>query len=171
MADSNVSGLTAQTAVNVDDAVDLFYIWDNSETGQARSKKITVTELKKLVGKGGIQVNVQSSGVGTPIATGELRLNIVALANGEFTEATVLAGQTGSIVFDIYKDTYANYPPTVANTITASAKPTITTAIKSQDTTLTGWTKTFSKGDIFRINVDSVTDIEFATLILPATRN
>ena len=53
-------------------------------------------------------------------------------------EVTMLADQTGSIVVDVWKNTYASYPPTVANTITASAKPTITTAVKSKDSTLTG---------------------------------
>ena len=46
---------------------------------------------------------------------------------------TLLADQTGSIVIDIWKDTYAAYPPTVADTITASAKPTLSSALKSQD--------------------------------------
>ena len=32
----------------------------------------------------------------------------------------LLADQSGSIVIDIWKDTYANYPPTVADTITAA---------------------------------------------------
>ena len=32
---------------------------------------------------------------------------------------------SGSIVFDIWVDSQANFPPTVADTITASAKPTI----------------------------------------------
>ena len=41
---------------------------------------------------------------------------------------TLLADQTGSIVIDIWKDSYAAYPPTVADTITASAKPTLSSA-------------------------------------------
>jgi len=64
---------------------------------------------------------------------------------------------SGSIVVDIWKDTYANFPPTVADTITASAKPILSAATKSIDTTLTGWTKSISAGDILRYNVDSVT--------------
>lgn len=73
---------------------------------------------------------------------------------------TLLADQSGSIVVDIWKDTYANYPPTVADTITAAAKPTITTAVKSQDATLTGWTTAIAAGDILRFNVDSATSIQ-----------
>lgn len=82
------------------------------------------------------------------------------------TGVRLLADQSGSIVFDIWKDTYANYPPTVADTITASAKPTITTATKSEDTTLTGWTKTIAAGDTLRFNIDSVTTCTRVVLTL-----
>ena len=84
----------------------------------------------------------------------------------EILEVVLLADQTGDIVVDIWKDTYANFPPTVADTITASAKPTISSGIKYQDSTLTGWTKTISAGDILRFNIDSVTDITRCTVIL-----
>lgn len=86
------------------------------------------------------------------------------------TRATLLADQSGSIVIDIWKDTYANYPPTIADTITASAKPTLSTAIKSQDSTLTGWTTTITAGDTLRFNVDSITTCTRVTLSLKITR-
>lgn len=86
------------------------------------------------------------------------------------TEASLLADQSGSIVIDIWKDTYANYPPTVADTIVASAKPTISSATKAKDTTLTGWTKTIAAGDTLRFNVDSVTTLTRVTLTLVATK-
>lgn len=71
---------------------------------------------------------------------------------------TILAldGLTGSIVIDIWMDTYANFPPTVADTITAAAKPTISAAIKAQSSVLTGWTTTLPSGDVLGFNVDSI---------------
>lgn len=69
----------------------------------------------------------------------------------------LLADQSGSIVVDIWKDTYANLAPTVADTITASAKPTLSSASKYEDTTLTGWTTSVAAGDWLRFNVDSIT--------------
>jgi hypothetical protein len=66
----------------------------------------------------------------------------------------------------MWKDTYANYPPTVADTITASAKPTLSTAIKAEDSTLTGWTKTVTAGDVFGFSVDSATTVTRAHLIV-----
>lgn len=85
-------------------------------------------------------------------------------------QVTMLADQSGSIVVDIWKDTYANYPPTDADSITASAPPTISTATKSQDSTLTGWTTTIAAGSSLRFNVDSITSITRVAIILKVTR-
>lgn len=82
------------------------------------------------------------------------------------TQVTLLADVSGSIVLDIWKDTYANYPPTVGDTITASAKPTISGAIKSQDGTLTGWTTSLSSGDTVFVNIDSIATITYCTMML-----
>ena len=86
------------------------------------------------------------------------------------SEWTLLANQSGSIVVDIWKDTYSNYPPTVGDTITGSAKPTISTATKGQSSTLTGWTTSITAGNILRFNVDSVSSITRVTLSLKVTR-
>lgn len=80
--------------------------------------------------------------------------------------ATLLADQSGSIVVDVWVDSYGNYPPTDSDSITASAPPTISSSTKSQDTTLTGWTKGVSEGAIMGFNVDSATTIQKATLSL-----
>jgi hypothetical protein len=87
------------------------------------------------------------------------------------TRVTMLADQSGSIVVDVWKDTYANFPPTDADSITASAPPTISGAQKSQDSTLTGWTKAISAGDILAFNVDSCTTIERVTISLRVTKS
>ena len=85
---------------------------------------------------------------------------------GTIQAVTLLADQSGSIVVDIWKDTYANYPPVVGDSITASAKPTISSAVKSQDATLTGWTTGISAGDTLRFNVDSITTCQRVVLAL-----
>lgn len=86
------------------------------------------------------------------------------------TGVTLLADQSGSIVVDIWKDSYANYPPTVADTITASALPTISSTTKATDTTLTGWTTALAAGDTIRYNINSVTSISRITVILKVKR-
>jgi hypothetical protein len=83
----------------------------------------------------------------------------------------LLANTTGSVQFDLWKDTYANYPPTLADSITASAKPALTSATKAQSSTLTGWTTALNAGDVIRINVDSVTGISRVVLVLNVTRS
>lgn len=86
------------------------------------------------------------------------------------TGVTLLADQSGSCVVDIWKDTFANYPPTVADTITAAAKPTISTAIKYTDATLIGWTTAVAANDTLRFNLDSVATIRRLTIILKVKR-
>ncbi len=108
-------------------------------------------------------------GGGSAITTG-IKGDLYIPFDCTITAATLLADQSGSIVVDIWKDTYANYPPTGADAITASAKPTITTATKSTDATLTGWTVTVTAGDTLRFNVDSITTLTRATLALDVIR-
>jgi len=84
--------------------------------------------------------------------------------------ATLLADASGSIVIDIWKDTYANFPPTDVDSITASAPPTLSSAQKSQDTTLTGWTTAITAGDILAFNVDSVATVTRITLSLKVVK-
>jgi hypothetical protein len=108
-------------------------------------------------------------GGGDVISTG-VKGDLEVPYNCNIDRATLLADQSGSIVIDVWKDTYANYPPTIADTITASAKPTLATAVKSQDATLTGWTKAVASGSTLRINVDSCSTITRCLLSLKVTR-
>lgn len=104
-------------------------------------------------------------GGGSAITTG-IKGDVEMPFAGEITSTRMFADQTGSIQVDIWKDTYANFPPTDADSITASAVPTITSAVKSEDATLTGWTKSFSKGDVLRFNVDSASTVQRCTVSL-----
>jgi hypothetical protein len=115
-------------------------------------------------------INYVIDGGGAEIATG-IKGDVVVDFAGTITAVTLLADQSGSIVVDIWKDTYANFPPTDADSITAATPPTITTATKSQDSTLSGWTTAISAGDVLRFNVDSVTDIERVTVALTVERS
>lgn len=109
-------------------------------------------------------------GGGSAITTGEKGHLEIPFAC-TITQVTALADQSGSIVVDIWKDTYANFPPTNADSITAAAPPTITTAQKSQDSTLTGWTTAIAAGDILAFNVDSITTITRVTISLKVEKS
>lgn len=114
-------------------------------------------------------INVIIDGGGAAITTG-VKADLLIPYAATITAARLLADQSGSIVVDIWKDTYANFPPTVADSITASAKPTLSSAQKSEDTTLTGWTTALAAGDYLRFNVDSATTVQRVTLALTITR-
>jgi hypothetical protein len=110
------------------------------------------------------------SGGTAVISTGIAEGSFVVPFACTITEWTILLDVSGSIVIDIWKDTYANYPPVDADSIAASALPTVTTATKNQSSTLTGWTTTMAAGDVLYFNVDSVTSAKRATLVLSVTR-
>lgn len=86
------------------------------------------------------------------------------------TGVYLMADQSGSIVVDVWKEPFADYPPADGNSITASAPPTLSTAASGSDTTLTGWTKTVAAGDVIGFNVDSCTTITRLTLQLTVTK-
>lgn len=92
------------------------------------------------------------------------------------TQAQLLADQSGSIVVDIYKCTYAQFDagathPLVGDKITASAPPTISSTYKAKDSTLTGWTTAVAAGDVFAVVVTgSPISITKVTLDLKVTR-
>jgi hypothetical protein len=156
----------------------------------------TLTSGQLIKGNGGVDVTVTdltgdvttSGGVATTLKTAAKTRAITFTIDGggsvpatgvkgdisvpyacTITGARMLADQSGSAVVNVWKDTYANYPPTVADKITASAPPTITTATKSDDTTLSGWTTSISAGDTLRFNLDSITTITRVVLILTVT--
>lgn len=111
----------------------------------------------------------QIDGAGSVITTGlkyGFRVPFACTIKG----VTLGGAPSGSIVVDIWKDTHANFPPLDADSITASAVPTITTDTDSEDTTLTSWTTSIDAGDWLYFNVDSVTTMEFVSVNLDVER-
>lgn len=142
-----------QPAATAVDVGTLYYVTDESRTERSNGTSWeSYTDAPKFT------VGVTIDGRGAALTTGQKGYRSIQTA-GVITKVRLLADQTGSIVFDIWKDTFANYPPTVADTITASAIPTISSGIKDEDTTLTGWTTIVSAGDVLGFNIDSITDI------------
>lgn len=115
------------------------------------------------------QFTVGWDGAGSALTAGVMQ-DVVAPYPGTITSWTMTADQSGSAVVDIWKDTYANFPPTVADTITASAKPTLTSQSKNTSSTLTGWTTTVTAGDILRFKLDSATTVTKLLLVVAYTR-
>jgi hypothetical protein len=65
------------------------------------------------------------------------------------------AAAAGSCVVDIWKDVFANFPPTVFDTIFASGKPTISGGFTYSDFILAGVTTAFAAGDTLRFHLQS----------------
>lgn len=107
---------------------------------------------------------IMGSGL-APITTG-IKAYEPCPFNGLIESVELEADQVGNIVVDIWRDSYANFPPTVADTICGGNKPTINAAQKYKDVALAGWTLPVNKGDVFGFNVDSILTITQCTLML-----
>lgn len=77
---------------------------------------------------------------------------------------TILGDVSGSVTIDLWMDTYANHPPTNADSITASATPAASSSIKAQSSTLTGWDTTWVKGDILKVVIEALTTMTQVTI-------
>ena len=84
---------------------------------------------------------------------GKLSLDVT----GVIESVTVLCDQTGDIVFDISKCTFADYP--AFNSITAAQRVQLTNSNKYFDDVLNNWTTTIVAGEILNFSVISVTDV------------
>jgi hypothetical protein len=96
-------------------------------------------------------------GNGTDVITAGIKAGFeVPYAWTDILSARIVSidNTSGSIAVDIKKATYSSSPGTTTS-IVASAKPTLSTATKNQDTTLTGWTKTGSAGDWLYFSADA----------------
>jgi hypothetical protein len=137
--------------------------------GRDGRSQLQITPAPTSYGTFGLTID----GAGAAITTGVKGFLSVPY-DCTITSATLLstdaAATAGNIVIDVWKDLYANYPPTVADTITASAKPTLSSASSSVDTTLTGWTKSIKAGDVLGFNVDSAATVTRVTLMLGVRR-
>lgn len=115
-------------------------------------------------------VGITIDGGGSAITTG-VKGYVECPYAGTIVSATLVADVSGAIVIDVWKDTYANFPPVDADSITSATPPTITASgTNSQDTTLSSWTTSVAAGDVFGFNVDSCTSITRVTLTLKINR-
>lgn len=147
-------------------------------TGWARLPAGTAGQFLKTLGSGAnpnwagaitkYDVGITVDGAGTAITAG-LKGFRSLIHSGTITKVRLLADQVGNAVVDIWKDTYANFPPTSLDSITNANKPTLSAAQKYEDSTLTGWTTSVSAGDVLAFNIDSASTIMRLTVELEIT--
>lgn len=125
-----------------------------------------LTGVSGAAGSFGITVD----GGGSVIPTG-LRGFVVMPYSGTITEWTIIGDQSGSAVIDIWKVAYAGMPPDIGDSITASAKPTLTSSQTAQSSTLTGWTTSVTSGDVIAFNVNSASTVTRLNLSIKITKS
>lgn len=104
-------------------------------------------------------IRCEVSNGGSVLTTGAIEARATIPWTCTIEAWTLLADQAGDVVVDVWVDTYANYPPTNADSITASDKPTITASTKATGSALTGWDVTLTAGSVVRFEIESVTSI------------
>ena len=112
-------------------------------------------------------VTATFDGAGAALVVGS-KVRVRVPYAGTIKSVSLGADVSGSAVVDIWKDTHANYPPTVADTLIGGGgtKPTLSANDHGEDTTLTAWTVSISAGDWLVFNVDSCATITWLTVML-----
>jgi hypothetical protein len=83
---------------------------------------------------------------------------------------SIWSSVSGSIVFRVSRDTWANMPTTTADEISTS-RPTLSSTTHNEDMSITDWTSEVGgAGDAYLVDVISVTDCVDVTLELWYTR-
>lgn len=152
-----------------------FFQWlaDNLPSGTGGTGGTAGTSGTSGTGGSGTSGTSGTSGSGTSGTSGVDSSQIltigmsstVAITTGIKSQAKVISPYTGTIsgwklisepactaVIDILKNTVT---PSGVDTITASAKPSLTAADINSSSTLTGWTTSVNEGDIIMLEVES----------------
>lgn len=83
------------------------------------------------------------------------------------SRVTLMAyGGTGSCVVDIWTCPYADYPPVVGDSLTGGNPPEISSGTDFEDSTLTGWSRDLTEGDVLAFNLDSSSTFTKVVVVL-----
>jgi len=87
--------------------------------------------------------------------------------DGTIVRWSIMADGVGSIVYDVWRETIANHPPTAGDSLIGGGnKPTLS-AGRASTSTPTGWTSVaLLAGDVVAFAVDSVSGLVRVTLVL-----
>jgi len=108
-------------------------------------------------------LNFVIDGGGSAITTGKKGVIVI---DGDYTVTgwTIIADQSGSIVVDVNRSTFTGFPTT--SSIAGTELPTLSSAQKAEDLTLSSWTTTLSARDVIEFEVDSATTVTRVTVAL-----
>lgn len=104
-----------------------------------------------------LTVQLMMSGNGSALTTG-VKGEFSVPYDATISSAKLLADQVSTVTVDIWQSTWDEYGvgiPSDEDSITGGNEVSLSSAIKSEDSTLTGWTTEISQGDILRLNIDA----------------
>lgn len=134
---------------------------------------IEAAEIIAVAAKGGFSFVVAEGG--SVLTTGVKARIRLPLGPTDYTITLVAlnAAPSGSVVLDFWyeADPETNGVPTVADTITASDKPGLTSDDYIEKSSFTGWTLTLTAGGLLLINIDSVSIMTELMIAIDLTRN
>lgn len=85
--------------------------------------------------------------------------------------ATLVGDAAGTLQVDIRVVPFAAHPPGPTHTICGGAAPTLASVNRSQDATLTGWTRSVAAASVIRFIVTASAGVKRATLVLDGSRS
>lgn len=143
----------------------------NATLSSLKNKTVLGTDANGKVIEGTISDKIQFTfvfdGGGSEIADNKTAWVRIP-ANCTITGWDLTGDVSGAIKIDVWVDTYANYPPTNADTITNAHEPEIVASgTKAQDLDITDWSDvTLDAGSYMKVSVDSCTTITYAVLTI-----
>jgi hypothetical protein len=91
--------------------------------------------------------------------------------NCTLIESMLMADVPTTAVVDVWKDDSSAFPPTLADTITASDKPTLVNAVRVVDADIATWATSVAMGDVIMAVVESNDNATKLNLSLTAVRS
>jgi len=137
--------------------------------GQTLTYDSATSLWKNTTPTGGTLINKGSFGAVADSSTTGIIGYITIPYSGTITGWQVIGDVSGSCVFDVWK-TASGIIPTVANTITGTEKPTLSSQQINSDLSLSTWTTAVTAGDIVAINLDSASTLSEAWLTVFITK-
>ena len=120
-------------------------------------------QIGATVGTIGISLN----GNGAYISTGSKGYLTIPY-DCTLTQWQLVASATGSIVIDVKRASYANFPTTTS--IAGTELPTLTNQQKNQDLSFSSWTTAIAANDVLEFVVNSNTNVTFCNLNIKLTK-
>jgi hypothetical protein len=163
LAAQDIAGATSITGGMTGTASDPIVISELDTVGAAKRTGTNTWAIETFP----LALQLAVGGSGATIQTG-ICGDLQCPVAGTITSVALQADQSGSVAVSVWKDTYANYPPTILDVISNGYSITDGTALL--DSTLSGWTTSVAAGDCFRFNIDSCTSITRLMITLQISR-